>query len=555
MSRLRPRLQTRTGGLFGAAGRAGCGRRWLCFTLLLAVVVAVAPAITAPAVAVAAEPAVQQLGQRLGECLGREDPVCIRGVLDAISASAGAGFTLRFAEGSLALLEARHEEAALLLGALAADESAPPVLRKRAAGLAAVASASATITANAKRVPIVDGSFEVWVEPGPDELLLPLLDAVLRRAAPALTKVFGPLPAAPIRVLIYARPSQLAETTGLTEAQIKASGTIAVCKYNRLMVTSPRALVFGYPWADTVVHELIHLLVTRRGSDRVPVWLHEALARSHEGLWRGADPKALDLEERVLLDRARRRRAFVTLRQMSPSIAALPSQEKAQLAFAEVHHLLAWLLADEQRTVAGLLGHFAAGQDEDEALAAWTGGTTARWQSTWWSALRRGAGYQAPPADAEPSLPLAFKGDAGKQETNQRGQRYVELGDRLLALERPLAAVLEYQRARAKGAPADVLMSTRLARALLAIGRLDAAAREVDRALARFPQHAPLVLVAGKVALAAGDAERALHHAEDALHLNPFDPGVHALGAAASEKLGRGDEAALWRARGRRAGR
>lgn len=553
MSRLCPRLQPRTACLFGAAGRAGRGRRRLCLTLLLAVVVA--PGITAPADAATAEPAVQQLGQRLGECLGREDPVCIRGVLDAISAAAGAGFTLRFAEGSLALLEARHDEAAKLLGALAADESAPPVLRKRAAGLAAVAHASATITAKAKRVPIVDGSFEVWVEPGPDEILVPLLDAVLRRAAPALTKVFGPLPAAPIRVLIYARPSQLAETTGLTEAQIKTSGTIAVCKYNRLMVTSPRALVFGYPWADTVVHELIHLLVTRRGSDRVPVWLHEALARSHEGLWRGADPKALDLEERGLLDRARRRRAFVTLRQMSPSIAALPSQEKAQLAFAEVHHLLAWLLADERRTVAGLLGHFAAGQDEDAALAAWTGGTTARWQSNWWSALRRGAGYEAPPADAEPSLPLAFKGDAGKQETSHRGQRYVELGDRLLALERPLAAVLEYQRARAKGAPADVLMSTRLARALLAIGRLDDAAREVDRALARFPQHAPLVLVAGKVALAAGDAERALHHAEDALHLNPFDPGVHELGAAASEKLGRGDEAALWRARGRSAGR
>lgn len=498
----------------------------------------------------------QALGQRLGECLGREDPVCIRGVLEAVESATGAGFTLRYAKGYLALLEARFDRARELLGALADDAAAPKVLRERARSMARVAASTATVVARHRPTPIVDGAFEVWVEPGPDEVLVPLFDEVLRRAAPALVKVFGPLPAAPIRIFVYGRAEQLAATTGLTETQIKTSGTIAVCKYNRLMVTSPRALVFGYAYADTVTHELVHLLVTRRGGDRVPVWLHEALARSHEALWRGVAPGDLEREERVLLDRARRRRDWVTLRQMSPSIAALPSQERAQLAFAEVHHLLAWLLAPEGRSVQRLLDRFGAGDDAPSALAAMTGEPWARTESAWLRALRRGEGYEPPPPDAEAAMPLAFKGaGAGGKAAVSRGQRHVELGDRLLALERPLAAVLEYRKAMAKGATVDVMMATRLGRALLALGRLDEAASEVKAALARFAQHAPLLLLAGQVALGRGDASQALEHAQQAAWHNPFDPGVPALAAAALDALGKADAAASWRARGRQIAR
>ena len=57
----------------------------------------------------------------------------------------------------------------------------------------------------------------------------------------------------------------------LTEEEIKTSGTIALCKYNRLMITSPRDLVYGYGWADTVAHELIHLLINRRSRNTVPI--------------------------------------------------------------------------------------------------------------------------------------------------------------------------------------------------------------------------------------------------------------------------------------------
>ena len=55
-----------------------------------------------------------------------------------------------------------------------------------------------------------------------------------------------------------------------------------------LMVVSPRATIFGYPWMDTLAHEYTHLLVSRISHDTVPVWLQEGLARFEQSRWRSA---------------------------------------------------------------------------------------------------------------------------------------------------------------------------------------------------------------------------------------------------------------------------
>ena len=63
--------------------------------------------------------------------------------------------------------------------------------------------------------------------------------------------VVGPA-AKPIVVEIYPDARGLAQATGLTVKEIDTSGTIAVCKFHRLMVTSPLATADGYGWADTL---------------------------------------------------------------------------------------------------------------------------------------------------------------------------------------------------------------------------------------------------------------------------------------------------------------
>ena len=88
----------------------------------------------------------------------------------------------------------------------------------------------------------------------------------------------------------------------LTEAEIETTGTIALSKYNKLMVVSPRATLFGYPWMDTLAHEYTHLVVARLSHDTVPVWLQEGIARFEQTRWRRPPEVALSATEQALLD-------------------------------------------------------------------------------------------------------------------------------------------------------------------------------------------------------------------------------------------------------------
>src|SRR5690606_21850179 len=129
----------------------------------------------------------------------------------------------------------------------------------------------------------------------------------------------------------------LANVSTLTVQEIETSGTIALCKFNRLMVTSPKALARGYSWLDTLAHELIHLVISEKSKNTVPIWLHEGLAKYSESLWRDGVPGlALDPASENLLASAVKKNDLVTFEQMHPSMAKLPSQEKTALAFAEV---------------------------------------------------------------------------------------------------------------------------------------------------------------------------------------------------------------------------
>src|SRR5205085_10702180 len=121
--------------------------------------------------------------------------------------------------------------------------------------------------------------FVLKTRPGKDTLLAPYALAALEKAYAGLTKDLGLQPAAKIRVEVYDSARSLARVSPLTVEQIKNSGTIALCKYSRLMITSPKALLRGYPWLDTLSHEFVHYLVTQKGRNTVPIWLQEGLAK------------------------------------------------------------------------------------------------------------------------------------------------------------------------------------------------------------------------------------------------------------------------------------
>ncbi|MFK7990146.1 MAG: tetratricopeptide repeat protein [Sandaracinaceae bacterium] len=382
-----------------------------------------------------------------------------------------------------------------------------------------------------------DGRYQVRHAPGPDAVLVPYAIEAMRAADRTIGRDLGVSLPGPIRVEIYPTAASLAQVSSLTVEEIGRTGTIALCKWDRLMVTSPRALVRGYPWMDTVGHELVHMFLSRASRDHAPVWLQEGVAKFLERRWRGDPPTArLDPAAEGLLSAAVARDGLLPFERLHPSIARLDSQEEAALAFAQVATFVE--LFHQEHGGDGLraaIRRVAEGQDAREALAEVAGIPFSALESRWQDSLRA-----RPTPDASPSLlPLRLRPTDGQVDetgevTEGRARRHMRLGDLLWDRRRPAAAASQYGRAHAL-APDDPIVASRYARAALEGGRPQEAVDALAAFRERFPDHAPTWAVSGSAWVAIGNLEQARTALREAIRINPFDPQPHCDLAGATD--------------------
>jgi len=378
-----------------------------------------------------------------------------------------------------------------------------------------------------------DGHFRIRHPRGPDAVLVPMLAEALTGIRTRLGERLGVIPDHPVLVEVYPSVIDLAFVTGLTEANMTDSGTIAIAKYCRLMITSPRALLRGYDFLQTLAHEYLHLLINKRSQGRVPIWLHEGLARYFEHFWdRDGVPKLKPTEE-SLLAAALRDGELVPFEAMSPSMALLPSQRHTMLAFAEVQTSIAFLLdrfgADAASRLLELLGSGRA-KDLDDALRRVTRQDAAGFERQWRRWLKRqGLRIHEGVAPTFRRFRLSARAeDAEELDAMEKGVRdHVMLGDLLRGRSRHRAGLEEYRRAEKKaGGLARSLVRCRQATAHLSLEEPEAAIR----AVADLPELQPGVMMAyvllGKAHLRLERWEGARRWLQEAVRYNPFDPEV-----------------------------
>lgn len=373
-----------------------------------------------------------------------------------------------------------------------------------------------------------DGRYVVTHAPGRDRHLVPYVLRALEGSDAALQDELGVRLPGPIRVEILPDADHLARLSTLTEEQIATTGTIALCKWDKLMVTSPRALLRGYPWMDTIAHEFVHLALSRASRDRAPVWFQEGMAKFLERRWR--EPEAqehLHPAARGLLVRAVENDALLPFDRIHPSIALLPSQEDAALAFAQVSTFIArFHAAYGKRRLQAAVARIAEGEDAREALAAVAEVPWATLERNWRRSL---ASLRA--SDAPPLLERTLRGgdDEASEERAQvaeAARRNLRLGDMLWSRRRYRAAAVEYRRAL-DAAPNDPRLAARFAAAALEGGQPADAASVLGPFAERFPDHAPTQAVLARALREMGEAERSREVARAAIRLNPFDPSPH----------------------------
>lgn len=376
---------------------------------------------------------------------------------------------------------------------------------------------------------------------GPDAVLVPWALEALEKQRAALLKDLGYAPPGKVRVEIVSSASQLATVSTLSRESIRTTGTIAICKFNKLMVTSPRAVVQGYDWIDTVSHEFVHLVVSRKGRNTVPIWMHEGLAKYLETRWRGTAGLAMTPPSLALLGSRVRANTLVPFEKMHPSMALLPTAEDAATAFSEV--FFAIKLIDTEggpQALERLLDSMARGTSDRLSVEAVMKKKWSEFERAWMAYLKKQPFPREliPPTSSEkkqltetpddhkkPKREVSFGEFAEVRETDAR--RNAHLGEVMRERHHMVAAAELYARAYKVTGDRYESVSNKYALALLELRKFDEAAKVLEGSLVLHPGSAPTNVHLGRIMLRAKKYEAARRSYLDALAVNPFDPEIH----------------------------
>lgn len=392
--------------------------------------------------------------------------------------------------------------------------------------------------AEAARV-ATDGYSEAYSEhfiiryiPGRDEILVPYAIETLEAAYKRIGKLLGWQPKGRIAVELYPSAKTLAQVSSLTSDDIKNSGTIALCRWYRLMATTPRAVVFGYSWRDTLAHELTHLIVGGASKNSVPIWLHEGIAKYIETAWRGEPGGGISVEQQEKLRDAAKKRKLIPFAKMHPSMAKLPTQEQTSLAFSEVFTFIEYLV--EQKGWQGMrdvLKHMAAGKSDAEAMAAVHGVSLKVLEKRWKKTLPSRP-IRKPNGAVKGERKLVVKDSANTPDdalhgVSKKGRRYARAADLLYARGRMKAAQKELQ--KAFNETQSPLISAKLAMVALSNGDMKAAESAARAAMSSGPTLAGPNVTLAEIMVRVGKPEDAQGPLARAIDINPFDPRIHHL--------------------------
>lgn len=390
-----------------------------------------------------------------------------------------------------------------------------------------------------------DGHFDIRYE-ARDAFLVPYIAETLERAYYGVGFRLGYWPEGPIRVEIYPKARLLARVSSLPEEAIKTTSTIGLCKYNKLMVTSPRGTLRGYRWRDTLSHEYVHLVISQKTRNRIPIWLHEGIAKHTEARWRENVEPGLEPPREDLLARRIESNDLVPLADMSPSIALLPSQDDATVAYAEVFTVVEYLVQEHGTSaVRRVLDAVRDGKTSEEAVAAVAGIDWPTFESRWMRWLRTERPTLKTPVDFD-SEPVLRDGSEDSEEfagvASPKARDHLKLGELLRARGFMDAALSEYRRAEAILGPVHPLVQNGAAAVLVEQGENDAALDALKESARWFPSYYVSHVYRAQAYNNLKRFEDALKETDDALSVNPFDPRVFDERIRALEGLGQSEE-------------
>jgi len=275
-----------------------------------------------------------------------------------------------------------------------------------------------------------------------DAALLSLIGETVEKQRVILARDLGVEMPKPTRIEVVRDQFSLSAMTGLPYEAARTTGTVAIAKWGRVIMISPRAPSLGYAWRDTLAHELTHLALSKGTLDRAPLWLQEGVAKREETRWRPARPSDDAVPADAVAAIGLEKDLGKPLDGIGPSIALLPSAQQAMVVYAEVTSFVRFISGDragepgaltDKEVLPKLVRAYAKGLDTDKALVEVTGKDLKGWDAVWrpWVKTKK----QKLPSvvgldDPKPKSSEAAKADA---KADGEARRAFRLGQLLLA--------------------------------------------------------------------------------------------------------------------------
>jgi tetratricopeptide (TPR) repeat protein len=390
-----------------------------------------------------------------------------------------------------------------------------------------------------------------------DGILAPYALDTLEKSYRALGPALGYFPPAKVRVEIAPDAVAFNAISTLSRRDIEETGAVGICKFNKIMTISPRVLLQGYRWLDSLSHEYLHYVIVAVSNNKAPIWLHEGTARFFETLWRRSDKSQaaadyLTPANQTLLAQALAKNNFVGFKKMEPSLIYLETPEQVQLAYAEAASAVDFMV--HRKSESGMRALFSElkARPTPEAIEKTLGQPYAAFEKEWKDFLRA-----KQLKEIEGSHVRRLKVVDGQKETEEAvelkeiqsavARNRTHIGDQLMERGRTAAATEEYRRAL-QASPGSPIILNKLGRILIKEARYQEALPHLKKAQELDPDSVGTYVQLGRLHNASKDFAAAKADLEEALQINPFNPEIHRLLSETYSALGEQEPAKKARA-------
>jgi tetratricopeptide (TPR) repeat protein len=351
----------------------------------------------------------------------------------------------------------------------------------------------------------------------------------LERIRTAAGGDLGYYPMEKVLVEVYPEIESFTQVTPLSEDAISNTGTVAICQFNRILITSPRLYLQGYSWLDTISHEYIHYVLTKLSGNTIPLWLQEGIAKYMEVRWRKEEGGEMTPWSKSILKNAIKTGDIVTFEEMGNSFANLRSARRAALAFAQVETMVEYIVKKFGKdTLRNIIDKFSIFLPQEQVMSQVLNSSMEEFLKGWreyaWGIVK----------DAQEHLevihPEIKNGKTRMSETDTIGERrardYVTLGSILEDRGRLDGAIKEYEKA-VRLSPGSPFLVNKLSPLLIKKGRRREAKQLLENIAQLYPDYYQTLINLALVYKGIEEGAKLEDVLLRANAINPFDPFIH----------------------------